>query len=95
MIENYYVYILGNERPTLYVGMTNDLIRRVYEHKEGLIKGFTKKYSLKDLLYFEMLFSPAEAITREKQLKHWNRAWKLELTEQVNPEWKDLSSTIV
>ena len=71
-MKNYYVYILGNNRPTLYIGVTNNLVRRVYEHKHNLTEGFTKKYGLNKLLYFEIFDKPKYAISREKQLKHWN-----------------------
>jgi putative endonuclease len=94
-MNTYYVYILGNDRPTLYIGVTNNIIRRVWEHKEGLVKGFTKKYSLKKLLYFETLTSPETAIAREKQLKHWNREWKLELIKKTNKNFEDLYHKIV
>lgn len=91
----YYVYIMGNVRPTLYIGVTSDLIRRVYEHKEGLIEGFTKKYKLKKLLYFESCNDINSAINREKQLKHWNRSWKLELIMKLNPALNDLYYDII
>jgi putative endonuclease len=91
-MKNYYVYILASKRNgTLYIGMTNDLNRRIYEHKNNLIDGFTKKYSVKTLVYYESTESVESAITREKQLKKWNRKWKLNLIEKENPEWKDLS----
>ena len=86
----YYVYIMGNERPTLYIGVTNDLVRRVYEHKQGFVKGFTKKYGLHKLLYFEEFSSIEDAIVREKRLKHWNREWKLDLIQKINPSLRDL-----
>ena len=95
MSKNYYVYIIGNDRPTLYIGVTNNLIRRVYEHKHGLVEGFTKKYGLKKLLYFEVFNRIDDAIAREKQLKHWNREWKLELIRKTNPSLKDLYSEIL
>ncbi len=94
-MKRYYVYIMGNIRPTLYIGVTNDLIRRVYEHKHGLADGFTKKYNLKKLLHFEICDSIEEALLREKRLKHWNRNWKLNLIRKVNPSLKDLSSEII
>ncbi len=75
---------------TLYIGVTNDLIRRVYEHKNELIDGFTKKYKVKILVHFEILNEISEAIAREKRLKKWNRQWKIELIEKDNHEWKDL-----
>ena len=71
--------------------MTNDLIRRVYEHKSGLIEGFTKKYSINKLVYFESTTDVNEAILREKRLKKWKRQWKIELIEKSNPDWQDLS----
>lgn len=91
----YCVYIVGNDRPTLYVGVTNDLVRRVYEHRTGMIPGFTQEYGLKKLLYYEAFSDIREAITREKRLKHWNREWKLELIRKSNPEFNDLYSTII
>lgn len=88
----YYVYILASKRNgTLYIGITNNLERRIFEHKNKLIEGFTKKYDVTQLVYFEEHTDVREAIIREKRLKKWNRAWKLELIEKVNPEWKDLS----
>lgn len=89
-MKDYYVYILGNDRPTLYIGVTNNLIRRIYEHKQGLDDGFTKKYGLKKLLFYETYNQIEEALNREKQLKHWNRQWKLELITKTNPEFRDL-----
>ena len=94
-MRNYCVYIMGNDRPTLYIGVTNNLIRRVYEHKHGLVEGFTKKYGLEKLLYFEVFDQIADAILREKQLKHWNREWKLNLIKVKNPTMKDLYSEII
>ena len=94
-MRNYYVYIMGNDRPTLYIGVTNNLIRRVYEHKHGLIDGFTKKYNLEKLLYFEVFNQVKDALAREKQLKHWNRKWKLNLIKVKNPTMKDLYSEII
>ncbi len=90
----YFVYILTNKRHTvLYVGVTYDLIRRVYEHKGKLIDGFTKKYNIDQLVYFESTEDPSVAIAREKQLKHWRREWKLKLIRANNPSFLDLSST--
>jgi putative endonuclease len=91
----YWVYILTNKpRSTLYVGVTNDLVRRTYEHREGLVKGFTQRYKLKMLVHFEGFDSPEVAIQREKNIKHWSRAWKLELIESSNPQWRDLYNNI-
>ena len=88
---NYFVYIMTNKRNgTLYIGVTNDLKRRVYEHKEKLVGGFTKNYNLKNLVYYELHNNPKAAIKREKQLKEWKRLWKLKLIEEKNPEWIDL-----
>ena len=85
------VYILASKRNgTLYTGVTSDLVKRVYEHKNGLADGFTKKYRVHHLVYFELHEDMNAAISREKQIKKWNRAWKLELIETNNPEWKDL-----
>ena len=86
-----FVYILAN-RPngTLYVGVTNDLIRRVYEHREGFVSGFSKRYAVKKLVYFEQHQTMSNAIQREKNIKHWSRAWKIELIEKQNPDWRDL-----
>ena len=95
MDKDYFVYILGNERPTLYVGVTNDLSRRVYEHKEGIVEGFAKRYGLNRLLYYEQCSSVISAIEREKQLKHWNREWKLRLIKKKNPMFEDLYYTLV
>ena len=94
-MSGYWVYILTNQpRSTLYVGVTNDLVRRIYEHREGLVKGFTQRYKLKMLVHFERFDSPEAAIQREKNIKHWSRAWKLELVESSNPQWRDLYNDI-
>ncbi len=87
----YFVYILASQRNgTLYVGVTNDLVSRVHEHREGLVPGFTKRYGVKLLVYFEMHDDINEAILREKRIKRWRRKWKLELIEAENPQWRDL-----
>jgi putative endonuclease len=91
--KNYYVYILTSQRNgTLYIGVTNNLERRIYEHKRGLVEGFTKKYKINKLVYFEETGNINSAIAREKCLKKWNRKWKLRLIEKRNPNWKDLTS---
>ena len=90
-MKKHYVYILASKRNgTLYIGVTNDLIRRVYEHKNDLIDGFTKKYGVHRLVYYEQYDDVVNAIQREKRLKKWNRQWKIELIEKENPEWIDL-----
>ena len=89
--HSYYVYILASRiGGTLYVGVTNDLVRRVGEHREKLVPGFTRKYGVTRLVYFEEFQDIRDAIGREKQLKKWNRAWKIRLIEAVNPNWDDL-----
>jgi len=85
---------MGNDRPTLYIGVTNNLIKRIFEHKQEVVKGFTKTYNLKKLLYYEVSSDINATITREKQLKHWNRQWKLELIQKTNPTLKDLYEEI-
>ena len=91
MQNYYYVYILTRERNSVfYVGVTNDLIRRVYEHKTGLIEGFTKKHNTKILVYYEQFENIYLAIAREKTIKKWKRQYKINAIESINPEWKDL-----
>ena len=91
MNKYYYVYILANKKNgTLYIGVTSDLIKRVWEHKNKVVKGFTKKYTVDKLVYFEQYHDPTNAIKREKRLKKYNRKWKMELIEKENPEWRDL-----
>ena len=90
-VNQYYVYIMTNKSRTLYTGVTNDLERRVYEHKQKLVPGFTAKYNITRLVYFEVTQDVKAAITREKQIKGWLRSKKIALIESVNPEWKDLS----
>lgn len=93
---SYWVYILASKPGgTLYVGVTNDLIRRIYEHREGLAPGFTKKYGVKMLVYFEEHGTIIAAIQREKNIKHWSREWKIDLIRSMNPEWRDLYEEIV
>ena len=90
-MKQFYVYIACSGRDgTLYIGITSDLSRRIYEHKIKLVKGFTRKYSVGRLVYFEIFEAARDAIRREKQLKKWNRTWKLALIEKLNPEWIDL-----
>jgi len=89
--KQYYVYILASKiGGTLYIGATNNLVRRVYEHREKLAEGFTKRYGVEKLVYFEVHSDIEAAITREKQMKKWNRAWKVRLIEEDNPNWDGL-----
>ena len=95
MSKTYYVYIMASQRNgTLYIGVTNDVGRRAYEHREGLAKGFTKKYGIKVLVYYETFDSVADAIHRETRLKKFTRKRKLELIESVNPRWDDLAASL-
>ena len=90
------MYILASKpRGTLYVGVTNDLARRVAEHRDGAVPGFTKTYNVKTLVYFEEHESVVEAIKREKQVKRWARSWKIDLIRNTNPDWRDLFDEIV
>ena len=94
-MNNYYVYILASgKNGTLYMGVTSDLKRRIYQHKNKLIEGFTEKYKVSQLVYFDQTKDVESAILREKQLKKWNRSWKIRLIEENNPLWKDLYSQI-
>ncbi len=94
-MNDYYVYILTNDRDKLlYIGVTNNLQRRVYEHKNGLFEGFTKDYGIHKLVYYEMCHDVKDAIKREKQLKNWRREKKIALIERMNPNWKDLGEGI-
>jgi len=89
--QDFFVYIMANKRNgTVYIGMTNNLQRRVHEHREGLIKGFTRRYGLKMIVYYEVYDSVASAIQRETNLKRWHRKSKLDLIEARNPQWRDL-----
>ncbi len=93
--KNYFVYILASERNgTLYTGVTSDLKKRVFEHKNNLVEGFTKKYKVHNLVHYEQISDINVAIEREKILKKWNRAWKLNLIEKDNPNWEDLYEKI-
>ena len=92
-MKNYYIYILASRKKgSLYVGITSDLLKRVYEHKKEYIDGFSKRYNTKKLVYYEVSSDPNSAIKREKILKKWKRQWKINLIEEKNPEWKDLSN---
>jgi putative endonuclease len=96
MSKTYYVYIMASGRNgTLYIGVTSDLIRRVWEHREGMVPGFTKKYGVKTLVYFESYADVGLAIARETRLKKWKRRWKMELIEKSNPSWDDLFHSLM
>jgi len=95
MEKNSYVYILASEPyGTLYVGVTSDLIRRVWQHKEGFVSGFTKKHDAKRLVWYEVHTDIMHAITREKRIKRWRRDWKVNLIQQMNADWRDLYDEI-
>ena len=95
MDRHFYVYILASRKHgTIYIGVTNDLIRRVYEHKQKLVPGFTKDYDVDKLVYYEIFDDPESAIVREKRLKRWKRDWKIVLIEDSNPNWDDLYSEL-
>ncbi len=94
IMHTYSVYMMVSESGTLYVGMTNDLRRRVFEHSQGIVEGFTKKYGCKKLIYYEQTQSVEAALNREKQLKNWNRRKKEHLIMGFNPQWKDLASLL-
>ena len=94
--KNYYIYILTNwDNTEMYIGVTNDLKRRLYEHKNKIYDGFTKKYNLNKLVYFELFFEVEAAIRREKEIKKWRREKKNNLVESKNPSWKDLSLELI
>ncbi|MBI5206071.1 MAG: GIY-YIG nuclease family protein [Nitrospirae bacterium] len=94
-MSKYYVYILASKKNgTLYIGVTSDLVKRIYEHKNNLVEGFTKKYNVHNLVHYEIAEDINSAVTREKQLKKWNRDWKIKLIEKSNPVWKDLYSDL-
>jgi putative endonuclease len=92
----YYVYFLASRpKGTLYIGATSDLVQRVWQHKEGVVDGFTKEYGVRRLVYFETYDDVRDAIQRERTLKHWRRAWKTALIEKENPDWRDLYDEII
>jgi putative endonuclease len=94
--RQFYVYILASKKDgVLYVGVTSDLIGRVWQHKNDVAEGFSKKYWVKKLVYYEITEDAEQAILREKQIKKWNRAWKIELIEKMNPLWNDLWDEII
>ncbi len=93
---SFFIYILSNKpKGVLYIGMTNNLIKRVYEHKQKTIEGFTKRYNVTKLVYIEEYSHPNQAIAREKQLKNWHREWKINLIESINPTWEDLYDSVI
>lgn len=95
MEKQFYLYIMASRRNgTIYIGVTSELIKRIWEHKEGIVKGFTKKYNVQMLVYYEIHKDAEAAIIREKQIKKWNREWKLRLIEEKNPRWQDLYDDI-
>ena len=88
---SFFVYIVASRRNgTLYIGMTDDLVKRIWQHRNGVVPGFTKKYQVKILVWYEVHETRESALTRERQMKRWNRAWKLQIIEQMNPSWRDL-----
>jgi putative endonuclease len=92
---SYYVYILASRKDgAIYVGITNDIARRIYEHRIKAVRGFTSKYNITRLVWFEIYDDPISAISREKELKKWKRAWKVQLVEAQNPQWNDLYESI-
>ena len=96
MEKQFYVYILASDRNgTLYIGVTSNLIQRVWQHQEKQVDGFTKKYDVQKLVWFEHHENAESAITREKQIKKWNRNWKIRLIEETNPYWNDLYPLII
>lgn len=95
-MKSYWVYILASKKNgTIYIGITGNILNRVYMHKNALIRGFAKKYRIFKLVYLEEYSDPYAAITREKQIKKWKREWKLKLIEKDNPEWTDLSHSLM
>ena len=96
MEKNFYVYILASQRNgTLYIGVTSDLIKRVWEHKNKLAEGFTREYAVNKLVYYEHFLDAENAIRREKRLKKYNRKWKTDLIEKANPDWKDIYEDLI
>ncbi|HCO94802.1 MAG TPA: hypothetical protein DIU00_12765 [Phycisphaerales bacterium] len=95
-MRQYYVYILASKRNgTLYIGVTNNLLKRVYEHRNNLVEGFTQKYDVHSLVYYEVYSDIVDVITREKRMKKWKRQWKIDLIEKSNPQWRDLYSDVM
>jgi len=95
MSSSYYVYILASRKDgAIYIGITNDIVRRVFEHRTKAVRGFTSKYDIIRLVWFEIFDDPVSAISREKELKKWKRSWKIQLIEAQNPQWDDLYESI-
>ena len=95
-MKQYYIYLLASKRNgTLYIGVTNDLIKRVWGHKNNAVEGFTQKYNVHTIVYYEIAAEVESAIIREKQMKKWRRQWKIELIEKNNPEWEDLYYSLI
>jgi len=95
-MKSYWVYVLSSRpRGTLYLGVTSDLVRRIYEHREGLVDGFTKEDGVKMLVYYEHHATAINAIQREKNIKHWSRKWKIDLIRSLNADWRDLWEDVV
>ena len=95
MDKQFYVYILASKRNgTLYIGITSNPVQRIWQHKNKMVEGFTKKYNVNKLVYYEVHLNAESAIVREKQMKKWQRAWKIQLIEEKNPDWKDLYDDI-
>lgn len=95
-MKQYYVYILASKKDgVLYIGVTGDLVKRIWEHKNNFVEGFTKKYFVHKLVYFEAVNDIESAIIREKQIKRWKRDWKVELIKKANPDWEDLYEKII
>jgi putative endonuclease len=96
MEKSFYVYILASRRNgTLYIGLTSDLLKRVWEHKKKLAEGFTERYSVDKLVYYEQFQDAESALSREKRMKKYNRKWKIDLIEKSNPDWKDLYEELI
>ncbi len=95
LTRNYYVYIVASQTRTIYIGLTNNLVRRIFQHKEKVVEGFTRKYNCTRLVYFEHFNDVRAAIAREKQIKDWIRKKKVALVESMNPQWEDLTDSVV
>jgi putative endonuclease len=92
---NYFVYIIASRKDgAIYIGVSNDIVRRIYEHRNKVVPGFASKYNITRLVWFEMYDDPISAISREKELKKWKRSWKIQLIEKQNPQWNDLYDSI-